>query len=70
MAGPCRNSLVRVGLFYSDVKEAIIAAQRFVKDSSGQEPDEAEIALSLKSTFILSEIKNQINWQRNGRKKN
>jgi len=69
MAGPFRNSLVRVGLFYSDVKEAIIAAQRFVKDSSGQQPDEAEIALSLKSTFILSEIKNQINWQRNGRKK-
>jgi len=70
MAGPSRNSLVRVGLFYPNVKDAISAAQRFVKDSSGQEPDESEIALSLKSSFILSEIKNQINWQRNGHKKN
>jgi len=70
MAGPPWNSLVRVGLFYSNVKDAISAAQRFVKDLSGQEPDETEIALSLKSTFILSEIKNQINWQRNGLKKN
>ena len=70
MKGPPRNSLVRVGLFYPNIKEAISAAQRFVKDSSGQEPSEAEIALSLKSTFILSEIKNQIEWQRNGPQKN
>jgi hypothetical protein len=70
MVGPPKNSLVRVGLFYPNIKDAICAAQRFVKDSSGQEPSETEIALSLKSTFILSEIKNQIDWQRNGRKKN
>lgn len=69
MKGPPRNSLVRVGLFYPKIKEAISAARRFVKDSSGQEPSEAEIAMSLKSSFILSEIKNQIEWQRNGRKK-
>jgi hypothetical protein len=69
MKGPPRNSLVRAGLFYPNIKEAISAARRFVKDSSGQEPAEAEIALSLKSTFILSEIKNQIDWQRNGRRK-
>ena len=70
MVGPPKNSLVRVGLFYPNIQEAIGAARRFVKDSSGQEPSETEIALSLKSTFILSEIKNQIDWQRNGRKKN
>lgn len=69
MIGPPKNSLVRVGLFYPKIKDAISAARRFVKDSSGQEPSETEIALSLKSTFILSEIKNQIAWQRNGRKK-
>ena len=70
MNGPTRNSLVRFGLFYPQMKDAISAAQRFVKDSSGQEPSETEIALSLKSSFILSEIKNQINWQRNGHPKN
>jgi SOS-response transcriptional repressor LexA len=70
MKGPPRNSLVRVGLFYPHIKDAISAARRFVKDSSGQEPSETEIALSLKSTFILSEIKNQIEWQRNDPPKN
>ena len=70
MDGPPQNSLVRVGLFYPSIKDAISAVQRFVKDSSGHEPSETEIALSLKSSFILSEMKNQIDWQRNGRKKN
>ena len=70
MNGPPKNGLVRVGLFYPEIKDAISAARLFVKDSSGQEPSETEIALSLKSTFILSEIKNQIGWQRNGGPKN
>jgi hypothetical protein len=65
LTGPSKNSWVRVGLFYQDVQDAITAAKRFVKDASGNEPSEAEIAQSLMSTFIISEIKNQIDWQRN-----
>jgi hypothetical protein len=68
--GPPKNSLVRAGLFYEDIKVAIKAAQNFVKNSSGDKPSEEDIALGLQSDFILSEIKNQINWQRNSLKKN
>jgi hypothetical protein len=69
IAGPAKNNWVRVGLFYENIKEALIAVQRFVKDSGAPEPSVAEIAISLKSSFILSEIKNQIDWQRNNLKK-
>ena len=62
--GPPKNSLVRVGIFYEDMQVAIKTAQNFVKKSSGDEPSEEEIALSIKCNFILSEIKNQIDWQR------
>lgn len=66
MAGPPKNSLVRVGIFYEDMRVAIKTAQNFVKKSSGAEPSEDEIASSIKCNFILSEIKNQIDWQRQG----
>ena len=66
MASSPRNTLVRAGLFYEDIQAAIKTTQDFVKKSSGDEPSEAEIALSLKCSFILSEIKNQIDWQRQG----
>lgn len=69
LAGPSKNSLVRVGLFYQTMQDAIRTASLFVKDVSGDEPSETEIAQSLMSTFIISEIKNQIDWQRNGRDK-
>jgi hypothetical protein len=69
MAGPPTNSLVKGGLFYEDMQTAIKTAQNFVKKSSGDEPSEEEIALSLKCSFILSEIKNQIDWQRQSSKK-
>jgi hypothetical protein len=68
-AGPAKNSWVRAGLFYEDIKDALITVKRFVKDSGAAEPTATEIALSLKSSFILSEIKNQIDWQRNDQKK-
>jgi hypothetical protein len=68
-SGPPKNSLVRVGLFYEDIQDAIRAAQNFVKNSSGDEPSEEDIAFGLRCDFILSEIKNQINWQRNSLKK-
>jgi hypothetical protein len=67
--GPPKNSLLRAGLFYTDFLEAIKAAQNFVKDSGADEPSEEDIALGLQSDFILSEIKNQINWQRTSLKK-
>jgi hypothetical protein len=69
MAGPSKNSLLRVGLFRQNVHEAIVAVRRFVKDATGEEPSATEIAQSLMSTFIISEIKNQIDWQRNGQDK-
>jgi hypothetical protein len=52
------------------VHDAITAVRRFVKDATGNEPSAAEIAQSLKSTFIISEIKNQIDWQRHDQEKN
>lgn len=69
MVGPPKNSLVKVGLFYEDMQTAIKTAQDFVKKSSGEEPSEEEIALSLNCDFILSEIRNQIDWQRQSSKK-
>jgi hypothetical protein len=66
MAGPSKNNLVRVGLFRQNVHDAIVAVRRFVKNATGQEPSAAEIAQSLTSTFIIGEIKNQIDWQRSG----
>lgn len=66
--GPSKNNLVRAGLFYENMQDALITVKRFVKDSGANEPSEAEIASSLMSSFILSEIKNQIDWQRNGEK--
>ncbi len=69
IAGPTKNNWVRIGLFYENIKDALITVQRFVKDSGAPEPTVAEIALSLRSSFILSEIKNQIDWQRNDQKK-
>jgi len=69
MTGPSKNSLVRVGLFYQNLHEAITTVRRFVKDATGEEPSAMEIAQSLMSTFIINEIKNQIDWQRNGQGK-
>ena len=66
MIGPSKNSLVRVGLFYQNLHEAITTVRRFVKDATGEEPTAMELSQSLMSTFIISEIKNQIDWQRNG----
>ena len=69
MAGSPKINLVKAGLFHEDIQAAIKTTQDFVKRSIGDEPSEAEIALSLKCSFILSEIKNQIDWQRQGAQK-
>ena len=69
MASSPKNKLVRAGLFCEGMQAAIKTTQDFVKKSSGDEPSEAEIALSLKCSFILSEIKTQIDWQRKSAQK-
>ena len=64
MASSPSNNFIRAGLFYEGIQIAIQTTRDFVKKSSGVAPSEAEIASSLKSSFILNDIKNQIDWQR------
>jgi hypothetical protein len=64
-----RDNLTKAGLFSQCIQEGIQAAVEFVEKTTGKKPTHDEIAHSLKSTFILSEIKNQINWQRKNHKK-
>jgi hypothetical protein len=66
MGGPPKNNLLRAGLCHEEMQVAIQTARDFVTKSSGAKPSEDEIALSIKCNFILSEIKNQIDWQRHG----
>ena len=69
LAGPVNNILARAGVFKECILEAIAAMQDHMKKTIGKEPSLDIIAKSLKSSFILSEIKNQIEWQRNAAKK-
>jgi hypothetical protein len=70
-SGAGSNLLARAGVFHRSVLQAIQTIRDFMKKTSGVEPGVDVIAASLQSTFILSEIKNQIEWQRhNSQKKN
>ena len=64
MTGPGKNVLARAGVFTSNIQAAIQSVREFIKKSTGLEPSNDILARSLKSSFILSEIKNQIEWQR------
>ena len=64
MSGPGKNVLPRAGVFTSNIQAAIQSARQFIKKAIGVEPSNDILAKSLKSSFILSEIKNQIEWQR------
>ncbi len=64
LGGPGRNILARAGFFERCVIESIQATREFMKKNTGAEPSLDIVAKSLKSSFILSEIKNQIQWQR------
>ena len=64
MSGPGKNVLPRAGVFTSNIQAAIQSAREFIKKAIGVEPSNDILAKSLKSSFILSEIKNQIEWQR------
>jgi hypothetical protein len=69
LAGPVHNMLARAGVFKKCILEAIEATRDHMKKTIGKEPSLDIIAKSLKSSFILSEIKNQIEWQRKEAKK-
>jgi hypothetical protein len=64
LSGPGKNVLARAGVFTTDIHVAIQSAREFIKKTIGVEPNNDILARSLKSSFILSEIKNQIEWQR------
>lgn len=61
------NSLARAGYFIAAIGRGIAAIRRHATTVLGTPPSEEEIARSLKSSFILSELKNQIVYARNRR---
>jgi len=68
-SGPGKNVLARAGLFQKSILDAIQTTNAFMLKNIGSEPSDEILSKSLKSSFILSEIKNQIDWQRKNTKK-
>jgi hypothetical protein len=62
--GPGHNILARAGIFHRSIKEAIDGTRQHIKKTIGADPGYDIIAVSLTSSFILSEIKHQIGHQR------
>ena len=62
--GPGKNVLARAGLFQKSILDAIQTTNDFMIKTIGTEPSADILSKSLTSSFILSEIKNQIDWQR------
>lgn len=63
--GPPTNLLARAGLFIRPIADAIGQIRRHAQAMHGVAPGDESIAHSLKSSFILSELKNQIVHARN-----
>ncbi len=63
-AGPGENVLARAGVFNKSITEALQVVNDFMQKNIGTVPSTEILSRSLKSSFILSEIKNQIDWQR------
>lgn len=63
-AGPPRSSLARTGWFIPAIAEAVEAIRRHGKGVLGSAPSDLEIGQGLQSSFIMSEIKNQIVYAR------
>ena len=59
------NSGARAGFFIRPIADAIAAIRRHAQALLGTAPSDESIALSLRSSFILSELKNQIVHSRN-----
>lgn len=68
-SGPGKNVLARAGLFQKSILDAIQTTNDFMLKNIGSEPSDEILSKSLKSSFILSEIKNQIDWQRKNAQK-
>ncbi len=64
-AGSPTNSLARAGFFIQPIDDAIGAIRRHAQALLGSAPSDESIAISLRSSFILSELKNQIVHARN-----
>ncbi len=64
ITGPGQNILAKAGIFQRGIKEAIDNMRQYTQKTIGADPDYDIIASSLKSSFILSEIKNQLDFQR------
>ena len=55
-----KNPLARAGFFIRPVAEAVAGIRKHANAVLSVAPSDEDIALSLKSSFILSELKNQI----------
>ena len=64
IGGELKSNLSKAGLFPPCIQEGIQTTSNFVNKTTGQKASLEEIANSLRSSFILIEIKNQIDWQR------
>ena len=64
ISGPPRNNLARAGLFIGPVGEAIDQIRAHASQTVGRDINDNDVARSLKSSFILSEIVNQVNYLR------
>jgi hypothetical protein len=58
------NSLARAGYFIEAIGEGLAAIRKHAQAVLGREPSDEEITRSLMSSFILSELKNQIVYAR------
>jgi hypothetical protein len=63
--GPPTNRLAHAGFFIRPIADAIGQIRRHAQAMHGVTPGDESIAQSLKSSFILSELKNQIVHARN-----
>ena len=64
IGGPPRNNLARVGLFTAEVGKAINQIRLHAQSAIGDDISDQDIAQALRSSFILSEIVNQVKWLR------
>jgi hypothetical protein len=60
MDAQTKNPLARAGFFIRPVAEAVAGIRKHANAVLSVAPSDEDIALSLKSSFILSELKNQI----------
>ena len=66
-AGRIGSSLLRAGYGIEEIGAGLESIRHHAATVLGSAPGEEEIARSLKSSFILSELKNQIVYARNRR---